>query len=68
MRGHRLIGWVIDRFATLRDASGTITGYDYTVPMAIFSLFGLCAIVIALMLRSEDAKKHYGLEEANIKK
>ncbi len=63
-----LIGWVIDRFATLRDASGNITGYDYTVPMAIFSLFGLCAIVIALMLRSEDAKKHYGLEEANIKK
>lgn len=63
-----LIGWVIDRFATLRDAAGKITGYDYTVPMAIFSVFGLCAIVIALLLRAEDARKHYGLEEANIKK
>lgn len=63
-----LIGWVIDRFATLRDTAGNIIGYDYTVPMAIFSLFGVCAIIISVMLRSEDSKKHYGLEEANIKK
>lgn len=63
-----LIGWVIDCFATLRDATGNIVGYDYTVPMAIFSVFGLCAIVISMMLRAEDAKKHYGLEEANISK
>lgn len=63
-----LIGWVIDRFATIRDAAGNISGYDYTVPMATFSLFGLCAIVIAVMLRREDARKHYGLEDANIRK
>lgn len=63
-----LIGWVIDRFATVRDMAGNIVGYDYAPPMAIFSFFGLCAIVIAVLLRREDAKKHYGLEDANIKK
>lgn len=63
-----LIGWVIDRFAALRDGAGNITGYDYTVPMSIFAVFGIVAILIAVMLRSEDAKKHYGLEEANMKK
>ena len=36
--------------------------------MTIFALFGACAILISLMLRQEDAKKHYGLEEANMKK
>lgn len=63
-----LIGWMIDRFATVRDTTGNIAGYDYTIPMATFSIFGFCAIVIAVMLRREDAKKHYGLEDANIKK
>ena len=63
-----LIGWVIERYATLRDAAGQITGYDYTSPMLIFTIFGVVAILIAVLLRREDAKKHYGLEEANIKK
>lgn len=63
-----LIGWVIEHFATLRNEAGVITGYDYTAPMVIFAIFGVCAIVIAMLLRAEDAKKHYGLEEANMKK
>ena len=63
-----LIGWVIDDFATLRDTSGAITGYNYSIPMTIFAIFGVCAVVISLMLRVDDAKKHYGLEEANMKK
>lgn len=62
-----LIGYVIDRYAAQRDAAGTITGYDYTVPMAIFALFGLAAVLVAIWLRHEDSVKHYGLEEANIK-
>ena len=63
-----LVGWVIDRFATLRDASGNITGYDYTLPMCIFVVFGLVAVMFALLLKAENWKKGYGLEEANIKK
>ena len=38
------------------------------IPMVIFALFGLCAIIISWMLKSEDSHKHYGLEESNIKK
>ncbi len=63
-----LIGWVIENFATLREENGNIIGYDYSYPMVIFAFFGLCAIVIACLLRLDDSKKHYGLEEANIKK
>lgn len=62
-----LIGYVIDTYAKQTLPSGEIT-YDYTVPMAIFALFGLSAILVALWLRFEDGRKHYGLEEANIKK
>lgn len=62
-----LIGFVIDRYAQQTLPNGTVT-YDYTVPMAIFALFGLAAIFFAVWLRIEDGRKHYGLEEANIKK
>lgn len=40
----------------------------YTVPMVIFSSFGVLAFIMSLMLRKEDKKKGYGLEEPNIKK
>ncbi len=41
---------------------------DYTVPMIIFASFGVVAILIAVGLKLLDDKKHYGLEQANIKK
>ena len=63
-----LIGWVINDFATQYDKAGSVIGYNYSVPMAVFAVFGLCAIFVALLLRVEDHKKHYGLEDANIKK
>lgn len=44
------------------------TIYNYTVPMAIFSAFGILALVIAFMLKAEDKKKGYGLELPNIQK
>ena len=40
--------------------------YDYTLPMAIFTMFGVLALIIALMLKAENKKKGYGLEKANI--
>lgn len=62
-----LIGWVNERFAKYTLADGTI-GYDYTPTMSIFALFGVVAVVLALLLKAEDRRKHYGLEEANIRK
>lgn len=61
-----LIGWVIEKYSTVETAAGTT--YDYTLPMTIFAVFGLIAIFIAIILKREDAAKHYGLEESNIKK
>lgn len=39
----------------------------YTVPMVIFSCFGLIAFFISILLKREDKKKGYGLELPNIK-
>ncbi|MEE1168620.1 MAG: MFS transporter [Alistipes sp.] len=44
------------------DATG-----GYTVPMVIFSSFGVFALLIGFMLKREDKKKGYGLELPNIK-
>lgn len=57
-----LIGWIIDTQSTITNANGEIVRYDYTIPMSIFALFGIIAIAISMMLKKEDAKKHYGLE------
>lgn len=63
-----LIGWVINDFAAVKNEAGVIVNYDYTLPMCIFAVFGFVAILLSLMLRVEDSKKHYGLEKANIQK
>lgn len=60
------IGWVIETYAKRTDAAGTVT-YDYTLPMAIFALFGVLAIFIAFLLKTENARRHYGLEKPNMK-
>ena len=51
-----LIGNVLDK-----------TG-GYTVPMVIFSSFGVAALLISLWLKRENRKQNFGLEEPNIKK
>ncbi len=61
-----LIGWVIDRYSTIRTPDGTVS-YDYTLPMCIFALFGFVAILIAWGLKREDRVKGYGLEQRNMK-
>ena len=40
----------------------------YTVPMLIFSSFGVLAFFIGIMLKLEDKRKGYGLELPNVKK
>ena len=40
----------------------------YTVPMIIFASFGVVAFLFSILLKIEDRRKNYGLEEPNIKK
>lgn len=42
--------------------------YNYTVPMLIFASLGVVAFFLGLLLKHEDAKRHYGLELPNIQK
>ena len=44
------------------------TGGTYTLPMVVFSSFGVLAFIFGLWLKIEDKRKGYGLEEPNIKK
>jgi len=66
-----LIGWVLERYCvtgqTVRDGL-TVNTYDYTIPMLIFTSFGVLALVFAFLLKAEDKKKGYGLELPNMQK
>ncbi len=62
-----LIGKVIQNYSTITAPDGTITGYDYTIPMSIFAIFGLVAIIVAMLLKKADASFNYGLEKKNVK-
>jgi len=48
---------------SLRQSTG-----GYTIPMIVFSSFGVLAFIFSLLLKAEDRKKGYGLELPNIKK
>ena len=48
---------------SLRQSTG-----GYLVPEIVFSLFGVLALIFSVMLRVEDRKSGYGLEEPNIRK
>lgn len=63
-----LIGWVLDKYciAGTRIVDGKeLTQYDYTLPMCIFALFGIIALLLAISLKREDKIKGYGLEDAS---
>jgi MFS family permease len=59
-----LIGWVLENYCKTGIPDKP---YDYTLPMLIFATFGVLALFVGLMLKAEDRKKGYGLEEPNIK-
>lgn len=61
-----LIGWVLETYC--KSEEGGVIAYDYTMPMTIFAVFGVLALVVALMLKKEDSAKGYGLQLPNIKK
>lgn len=60
-----LIGWSLD---TTNQGVTNPTELNYTVPMLIFASLGVLALFLGLWLKVEDRKRHYGLEEPNIKK
>ena len=69
-----LIGYVLDKYCItgtitkmVEGKEQIITQYNYTIPMLIFSCFGMLAIVFAYLLKIEDKKMGYGLEKPNIK-
>ena len=62
-----LIGWVLDTYCKGPIVDGAQT-YDYTLPMSIFALFGVLALIIGIWLKAEDKKMGYGLELPNIQK
>lgn len=66
-----LIGWVLDKYCitgTHLVDGAEVPSYNYTLPMMIFTGFGVLALIFALLLKAEDKKKGYGLEMPNIKK
>ncbi|MDO9339022.1 MAG: MFS transporter [Bacteroidales bacterium] len=66
-----LIGWVLNKYCITgtRLVDGVpVSNYNYTIPMMIFTGFGVLALVFALLLKAEDKKKGYGLQLPNIKK
>lgn len=69
-----LIGYVLDKYCItgtitkmVEGKEQIITQYNYTIPMLIFSCFGMLAIIFAYLLKIEDKKMGYGLEKPNIK-
>ena len=48
---------------------GRLNGIDptYTTSMGVFCSFGVCAVVLSLLLIVINRKRHYGLQDANIK-
>ena len=66
-----LIGWVLEKYCitgqTVRGGL-TVNVYDYTLPMLIFTGFGVLALGFAFLLKAEDKKKGYGLELPNMEK
>jgi predicted MFS family arabinose efflux permease len=66
-----LIGWVLEKYCitgqVVRDGL-TVNTYNYTLPMMIFTGFGILALGFAFLLKAEDKKMGYGLELPNMKK
>jgi len=60
-----LIGWVLKTYCQTGNPDKP---YDYTIPMIIFTCFGILAVLVAFLLKIEDKKKGYGLELPNMKK
>ena len=59
-----LIGKVLD---ATNEGITDPTAYNYTAPLVMLACLGVAALVLGLVLKAVDSKKHLGLEEPNIK-
>jgi predicted MFS family arabinose efflux permease len=65
-----LIGWVLDKYCVIGTTmveGKEVANYNYTLPMLMFTGFGVLGLIFAFLLKIEDKKKGYGLELPNIK-
>lgn len=65
-----LIGSVLDRYCIVgtRIVEGASSpAYNYTLPMMIFTLCGVLAVIFAYLLKADDRKMGYGLEQPSVK-
>lgn len=66
-----LIGWVLQKYCItgyVMKEGVEVATYNYTLPMMIFTAFGILGLVFALLLKAESNRKGYGLEDPNIQK
>ena len=49
------------------DPAVAATQYDYTWPLVMLACLGVAALIIGIILKRVDNKRHLGLEEPNIK-
>ena len=69
-----MIGWVLDTWCVtgreivpkmidgeMQDL--TVVSYNYALPMGLFVVLGVLGLVFALLLKAEDKRKGYGLED-----
>lgn len=50
-----------------KEAGAEFIPYNYTIPLVIFALFGIAALILSIYLKVIDRKNGFGLEEPNIK-
>lgn len=65
-----LIGWVLDRYCIVgtRVVEGASSpAYNYTLPMLIFTACGVLAVLFAYLLKADNRKMGYGLEQPSVK-
>ncbi len=67
LENHCITG-TVEKFNEATQVVETVTVYDYTVPMIIFSGLAVVSLFVAFALKVADKKFGYKLEEANIKK
>lgn len=66
-----LIGFVLENYCIIDQQivdGKTVTLYDYTLPMCLFTGIAVLSLIVAFLLKMADKKYGYNLEKANIKK
>ena len=62
----RIDHFITDKGESVTKYQNVASFYNYTIPMGIFTLLGVVALLFAFLLKAEDKKKGYGLELPNI--